>query len=118
MFSKVETLTNIEFLVNMKLPKKVKIGGHWYKVLFPYKYRERHDIDGQRDGNLNEIRIVNTDSNGNELSESTIMVIFIHEIMHAIDGVSGHKIFRDKEDALEGTSEGIYQVLVDNKWLS
>ena len=101
----------------MKKPKTVKVGGHNYKVLWPYKFRERSDIQGQCDSGLMEIRVDNDDGNSNERAESCQMVTFIHELLHAIDIASGHKVFINNEPAIEGISEGIYQVLVDNGWL-
>ena len=100
----------------MKIPKTLKIGGHIYKIIFPYEFKERYDRDADCDRDLNLIRISKT-VGSDKRSESSIIVTFIHEVLHAIDFVSGHKIFIDNEKALEGISEGIYQVLVDNKLL-
>lgn len=68
----------------MKFPKKIKIAGHVYQVLFPYKFRERSDLCGHADHNLLEIRVSDTDSCGNKLPESKLLGIFIHEIIHCI----------------------------------
>ena len=101
----------------MNRPKTVKVGGHNYKVLWPYKFQERDDVSGQCDYVLNELRIAEVDGSGNERAISSQTVSFIHELLHAIDIASGHKVFINNEPAIEGISEGIYQVLVDNGWL-
>ena len=101
----------------MKLPKRVKIGGHKYKVLFPYIFKERFDHWAQCDFAMKELRIGLADGGGQDKVDSAVIVTFIHEILHAIDFTTGHAIFADNEPAIEGFSEGIYQVLVDNGWL-
>ena len=101
----------------MILPKTLKIGGHEYKILFPYHFKERADYAGQCDHQLKEIRIDDQDGCGNIKPDSSILVVFLHEILHAIDFSTGHCIFlgNDGEKHLEGISEGLYQVLKDNK---
>ena len=101
----------------MKIPKSIKIGGHVVKVLYPYNFTERNDIDAQCDHCLNEIRISGYDISGLRMAESVLMVNFIHEVLHRIDVISGHKVFFKNEPAIEGISEIIYQVLVDNGYL-
>jgi len=102
----------------MKIPSKIKIGGHKYQVIFPYVFTERTDRGGDCDFQRNVIRIA--DSVGTmKCADSTIMVTLIHEVLHAIDNTSGHAIFSGEygENEIEGLSEGIYQVLVDNNFL-
>ncbi len=100
----------------MKLPKKIKIGGHNYKIDFPYVFKERFDHYAQHEFATKEIRVESV-SNGIERAESGVMVSFIHEILYAIDYTTGHRIFDNNENAIEGFSESIYQILVDNGWL-
>ena len=99
------------------IPKTIKVGGHNYKVLFPYVFKERFDRWGQCDYAQREIRLGLLDSGGTERAMSGVWVTLIHEILHAIDNAGGHDIFGDNEKAVEGFSEMIYQVLVDNGWL-
>ena len=101
----------------MELPKSLKIGGHNYKILFPYIFRERFDHYAQHDFAMKEIRVGSMDSGGQERSDSAILVSFLHEVLHAIDYTTGHRIFEDNERAVEGFSEGLYQILTDNNWL-
>ena len=103
----------------MKIPKKIKIGGHWYVVKFPYKFVERVDVFGQIDHPSEEIRIAGVDSGGTPRAEATIAVTFLHETFHAIDIVTGQDMFvgPEKDKRCIALSEGLYQVFVDNPGL-
>jgi len=101
----------------MRLPTKVKVGGHWYKVTYPYRFTERNDIVGQHDYSGKEIRIASETFNGEVICDSSIVVAFIHEILHAVDYVSGSRIFEENETTIEVFSEILFSVLVDNGWL-
>lgn len=93
----------------MKIPKKLKIGGHIYRV----KFRDRHVEDG-------------VDTAGNCLCTQTTIWIdktakqsqqestFFHEIIEAINGESELKLEHTQICALEF---GLYQVLKDNHLL-
>ncbi len=102
----------------MKIPKTLKIGGHIYKILFPYVFTERYDINGNCDADTCLIKIAASNVNIPR-AESAIAVTFIHEVLHAIDFNTGHRIFErtEGEKKIEALSEGIYQVLVDNNYL-
>lgn len=96
----------------MKLPKKLKVGGHIYKIIFPFKFTERVDLVGQHDSQTLEIRVNDKDSGGRDIADSRIKEVFWHEILHAIDvAYNGDKI---EEDTVRRLSEGLYQVLNDN----
>ena len=99
----------------MNIPKQVKVGGHTIKVICPYKFQERRDLRGQYDHDMKEIRLSVVDGCGVERDEGGIFQTFLHELFHAIDFTCGHEIFTDNEKALEGITEGLYQVLVDNE---
>ena len=103
-----------------RLPDSLKIGAHEVKVVFPYPFKERDDLVGQYDKGLGVIRISEFDYCGNKRVESEIWVTFLHEILHAIDYATGHRMFcgGENEPKIEGLSEGLYQVLNDNGLLS
>lgn len=85
----------------MKIPKKIKVGGHIYKVQFV----DVEDIDrncGEQNRARNTIRI------RKDLPQSQIEETFIHEVLHAINGAL-------KEETIDMLAMGIYQILVDNK---
>lgn len=100
----------------MIIPKKIKIASHIFKVLCPYKFQERDDIFGRIDLATNTIYIT-TDSNGSPCSVTHTAATFFHELIHGLDrlycsnniGEEG-----DKEDLIEGLSQGLAQVLADN----
>lgn len=100
----------------MNLPDKIKIGGHFYKVLYPYVFTERFDRCGDIDNEKNVIRVTET-SYDEERTYSVIMVTFIHELLHGLDHKTGFHMFDSEngEARIEALSEGIYQLLVDNK---
>jgi len=73
----------------MKIPKTLKIGGHIWTIEFPYIFTERLDRKGDSDATVKRMRISGEASN-EPLSASAIVVVFIHEIIHAIDRQTGH----------------------------
>ncbi len=99
----------------MKIPHELKIGGHQYRIFFPYVFTERFDLCGDHNASAKIIRIADSEFYESR-STSAITVTLIHEILHAIDSVSGHNMFDgdEGEKHIEALSEGIYQVLADN----
>jgi hypothetical protein len=101
----------------MNLPKTLKIGGHIYRVVFPYYFKELGSgASGQRDGQLMEVRINDRDPSGSLRSDSSICVSLIHEIFHALDELTGQELFKgdEGEKYLNALSEIVYLFLVDN----
>lgn len=99
----------------MKIPKKIRVGGHYYKI---------HVVDGedQKKGGNNwgktfhhqkEIYIDKTAAPTQQ--EQT----FIHEILHCVDKVyNGDELFEKQGEAMVcRLAEGLYQVLKDNQLL-
>ena len=85
----------------MKIPKKLKIGGHIYKV----ELVDMDDIDsanGEQDRHRNRIRICKTDPQSQQ--EETLL----HEIIHAVNGGL-------KEEIVDSLAVSLYQVFKDNK---
>lgn len=100
----------------MNLPD-LKIAGHQWKTLFPYRFREREDISGQSDKALFEIRVSDIDLCGNKKPNTATIRTYLHEIIHAIDSfycmdMLGKEI--DKEGLVEALAVGLTQVLLDN----
>ena len=96
------------------IPRKIKIGAHWHKVIFPYNFTERSDVRGQIDHQLSEIRISEMDGEGNKRPAPRIRECVLHEILHGVDVLTGHYVFKEKEGALEAFSEALFQVLSEN----
>lgn len=98
----------------MKLPEKLKILGHEFKVIAPYQFKETGDQLGQCDLGLHEIRITSFDGMGNHRPESAIAETLLHEIIEAVDWLTHQEVFKNKHDALSAFSEALFQVLSDN----
>lgn len=87
----------------MKIPTKLKIGGHKYKV----EFTDDDNMDGangEQDRHKNRIRICKTDPITQQ--EETL----IHEIIHAVNGGL-------KEEIVDSLAVSLYQVLKDNNLL-
>lgn len=87
----------------MKIPKKLKIGGHLVSVVFD-STRFETDDSGLSDRNKNEIVI------DRHLAQSQQESTLIHEILHYINAPLDHAL-------LDSLSEQLYQVLSDNDLL-
>jgi len=99
----------------LKLPDKVKVGGYWYKVLFPYVFTERTDSHAQTCHGSLEIRIKDRDLGGGKLADARIQEIFFHEILHGLNEV--YNASGLDEDTIERLGQGLYQFLSDNGYL-
>jgi len=101
----------------MKIPKKLKIGGHKIAVVYPHKFKERTDAFGYFNISTNEILITNIDANGHACSESQIESTFWHEVFHVINHIyccRGLGRATDTEDMVEALAQGMVQFLRDN----
>lgn len=95
----------------IKFPKKLKIGGHEYEVLYPYKFTERTDLFGQADHALKQIKVTDTDGGGAERPVSGVCETFLHEILHCADDQSKAGL---EERQIGCMAEALYQIFVDN----
>ena len=100
----------------MHLPKEVKVGGFWYKVIYPYVFTERGDLKAMVDPTRHEIRFAAVDTGGDEYTEESLTESFIHELLHCIDIIYNNDALG--ESAVERLGQGLYQVLTDNFVLS
>ncbi len=98
----------------MKIPDDLTVGGHNYKIIKDYKFRERVGCHGQTDHTALEIRLIKVDEGG-EIARSKIECNFIHELMHAVDNTYNNAAL--KEEDVVRLSEGLYQVLKVNDML-
>ena len=102
----------------MKIPERLKVGGHWYKIVCPHGFTERGDRNADHDPGMKTIRIDVFDSWSHQKKpDSSIAVSFLHELLHACDFQTGNRLFidQDGEAKIEAFSEALYQVLHDNK---
>lgn len=96
----------------MKLTKSIKVGGFEYKIIYPYKFKERTDTLGYISNDRQEILISGYDIDGNKLPKQKIFELFIHEVLHAIDHVYNSGGLGEKD--INQMGFGIHQVLIDN----
>jgi len=99
----------------MKIPSKLKVGGHIYKIIKNYKFTQDPKLIGQADHDLGEIRLSPYEATGNHRMPSRIEECFMHEILHCINNVYNENKLVEEE--LGRLSQGLYQVLKDNKLL-
>jgi len=99
---------------DFKYPKKVRIGGYDYKVEYPYEFTEFQDKFFKLFVEELRILISDKDEHGN-FNPSLCKEAFIDGIMRIIDGA--YELGLDNRSSCS-LSEGLYQVLVDNKLCS
>lgn len=88
----------------MKIPKKLKIGGHTYKVIIEKPGRMKPDELGYTDRKKNEIVL------DSSFPRDQIGATFFHEIFHAMNNELNHTL-------LDSLAEQVFQVLSDNNLL-
>jgi len=95
----------------MKIPEKIKVAGHYYKVKWDDEYLSNEGYLGlsvHRKLLMWLCKIYR----GDKLSKSLIEQTVIHEILHCVDtAYNNHAL---DEDTIDRLSEGLYQVLKDN----
>jgi len=96
----------------MKLPNRIKVGGHIFKVIFPYRFQERVDQLAQTNFTSFEIRITDVDINGNKRINNAIIESFFDELLHCINYVYNCDDLDD--DVCHRFAQGLFQVYVDN----
>lgn len=90
-------------MAEINIPKKLKIGGHIYSII----YSDHEDIDGDC-GQSNRSR--NTIKIRNDLPKSQQQETLLHEILHAIN-------YDLSEETVDFLSMALYAILVDNNLL-
>ena len=98
--------------VNLKIPKKVEVGGLMYNIYYPYVFKsspEKDDIVGLHTWSDCSIRINKHDNN------QRLMLTLIHELLHAIDRVYTDYILSDNESLHDKLSSALYYVFSNNK---
>ena len=99
----------------MIIPKKLKVGGHVYEVKKGYEFKERSDRCGQSDHEGFEILLAGRTQKGGKRPVQAVEETFVHEILHCIDEVYNASALT--EEQVYRLSQGLYQVLTDNKML-
>ena len=97
----------------MKIPDKIKVAGHDYKVFFDDKYLNKRELFGQCDFVTQKIRLCKKFKKQTR-AKSDIGRTLIHEILHAVDGHYNNYALSEK--AIDRLSNGLYHVLKDNRF--
>lgn len=100
----------------MNIPDKIKIGGHSFKVKFPYDFRG-WNVKQVGACNYEKCTLYLSDTDhvmhgSTKIANSVILQTFLHEILHAVNII--YYDDRLDETGVTQISEGIFQVLKDN----
>ena len=93
----------------MKIPKKLKIGGHWYKIILQNRAEQ-----GGSDKLGTSLVYKNTIFLDNSASETHQESTFLHEILEIISVLNKMDLTETQICVFE---TGLYQVLMDNRLL-
>ena len=103
----------------MNLPKKIKIGFHDYKVVYPHSFGvESIDKMGLCDSNAKNLYVAD-ELCGQEIPDSVKLQTMVHEILHGMADTSNLGLFEDDngnpdESQIDGFAEWLCMVLHDN----
>ena len=85
-----------------------------YKVIKNHTFKES-ELMGQAIHSQNSIKLSERDSQGNKYPQERKEECFMHELIHAVDCVYNNNELEEKQ--VHRLSQGMYQVLKDNKLL-
>ena len=96
----------------MKIPDKVKVAGHVYKVEWDDERLSNEGLIGETDHNLCVIYLCRYFHSKKISAKSMIDETLLHEILHAIDvNYNNHALSEEETTRL---ATGLHQVLKDN----
>ena len=105
----------------MNFPKKIKIGCHKVDVIYPYEFKEIYDRYAHFNPAQMSIFLGDVDSSGIKRPDTAVLTVLIHELLHAIEYVTGHPVFKNmgelEENAIDGFANCIAQILIDNRFI-
>lgn len=96
----------------MKIPKKIRIAGHDYKVIWDDEGLSEERLIGNYNNDFKEIRLCRYYKSKRSRAQSEIEETFFHEIMHGIDRHYNNDSLNEK--VIGRLSNGLFQVLSDN----
>lgn len=101
------------------LPKKLKIGGMIYKIIFPYTFYDDTCSNSSflADADSLEIKVSEIDDSGLKAHHSYISQDFLYSVLNAIYAtyLNSFKDIAPSDEAFSCLVKGVYQVIVDNK---
>jgi len=92
----------------MKIPPKIKIGGHLFDVEYQSEEETGYEHSGSKLGWKNKIWLQK------DMVQSKKESVLFHEILEELNYQHEFKL---DHQVLSSIAEGFYQVLVDNNWL-
>jgi hypothetical protein len=98
----------------LKIPNKLKVGGINYKVIKNYEFIET-ELGGQALHTEALIRLSQKGYNNGTYTKEKQEEVFMHELLHCVDRIYNNG--KLEEDVVDRLSQGLYQVLKDNKML-
>ena len=96
----------------MKIPKKIKVAGHYYKIKWDNNQLVKENCIGQTINDFKEIKLCKYYKSKRARAKSEIERCFMHELLHAVDTNYNNGALSEK--AIDRLSNGLYQVLKDN----
>ena len=96
----------------MKIPKKIKVAGHYYKIIWADKEMSKKHLIGETCNDFKEIKLCKYYKSKRARAKSEIKECFLHEILHTVDKNYNNNSLNEK--AIDRLSAGLYQVLRDN----
>lgn len=103
-------------MVKLNIPDKIKVGAHWYTIVFDKGFTINRNYSGE--SNFRTLTI--TLDNSEVRPKSVIEENFVHEMLHAMLTNAGFYKPSDvsmditEEELVERLTPILYQVLVDN----
>ena len=96
----------------MKIPNKIRIAGHDYKVKWDDKNLTKENSIGDISNDFKEVRLCKRYKSKRARAQSEIERCLFHEISHGIDCHYNNDSLSEK--AVDRLSNGLCQVLSDN----
>ena len=96
------------------IPKKVKVGGFNYDILYPWRFREDDSFLGLHESKELRIKITNN-YRGSHVPKDKIRQTLLHELFHAIDMYYVGHALSDEDIIIERFAAGWFNVLNNNK---
>ena len=99
----------------MRVPKKLKVAGHTYKVQWDTDRLVQMDWRGDCHHGTHVMSLAKKCGDGTIANPSNIEETFIHEMIHCVDAQYNNHQLTEEQVVRLGT--GFHQVLKDLKWL-
>ena len=82
---------------NLKIPNKIKVAGHYYKVIWDDKGLSKRRLIGETINDFKEIRLCKYYRSKRKRAKSELEETLLHEIIHAVDRRYNNSSLKEKE---------------------